>query len=90
MKDRADRTAKLTGIVDVLERDEHDEDLVAAIQIVTLDEDDYLVADSSAGDELFDLIGELVEVEGIVSEDEHGDKMITVRRCTVLDRQWDA
>ena len=88
MEHGSDEMTKLTGIVDAVDLDE--DDGVLAARVTTLDEDDYLVADGAVGEELLDLVGELVRVRGTVGENQDGDKVVTVREYLILDKDWDA
>ena len=81
-KSNPEREITLTGFISVEEWDS--EDNVTAIGIST-DDDDYLIDDNKAGEELFDFLDEDVEVTGIVREDKDGTKHITVTSYEVLD-----
>ena len=64
------------------------DDVVSEVSIET-DSDDYVVEDSGLGKELFDLLGEEVEVAGTVTEDGDGIKYIRVISYKLIESDGD-
>ena len=80
------REIQVTGIINSLDWD--DEGNILSIELSTEDED-YVVEPNAVGQELFDLVGEEVEVVGTVTRKKGGSDWINVIKYDVLDYDYD-
>ena len=80
------RDIKVSGIINSLDWD--NEDNVISIELSTEDED-YEVEPNATGKELFDLIGEEVEVVGTVTRRKGENDLIKIIKYEVLDYDYD-
>jgi hypothetical protein len=82
----------ITGIVTPVEWDEEESVIAVAITVTIEPEDsteesyteDYLVGDTEKGNELLQLIDEIVEATGTIETDEYGNKTIYVESYRVV------
>jgi hypothetical protein len=75
------QSATLTGIV--IPSDWNDDHEVVAAALATPDEKEYRIGDNRKGKELLGHLQHQVEATGLLSEDEKGRRVITVRRYIV-------
>jgi hypothetical protein len=69
------------GIVMPVDWDERER--VTSVAVSSVDEQEYVVAESGALRKLLRHVNEVVEVTGVVTENEYGEKTITVERFEV-------
>jgi len=82
----------ITGIVIPVEWDENENVIAVAISVTIVPEDsteeayteDYLVGDTEKGNELLNLLDEIVEATGTVETDEYGNKTIYVESYRIV------
>lgn len=77
---------RISGIINSLEWD--DDDNITEIEISTAGED-YIVDPSGIGKELFDYVGEDVEVVGTVSKAKGDNNVIKIIKYELLDYEED-
>jgi hypothetical protein len=80
------KEVQLFGIINSLEWDKNDN--ILSIEIST-EEEDYVVEPDDIGKDLFDCVGEEVEVTGIVTKGKDGENRIKVVAFEVLDYDED-
>jgi len=84
---RAKRTdseilATITGLLIPADWDEKG-NIIAAV-ISTYSEEEYLIDQDAKNEELLTFLRQRVKASGLVREDEHGNKMIAVKRYEIL------
>jgi len=81
----------LNGVIEEYKQD--NEGQVISIVLHVLDEDfntvSYIIEDNTVGRELFDLLGENIDVIGIVKNNKDGSKSITVKEYIVTEEEDD-
>lgn len=78
----ADILATITGLLIPADWDEKG-NIIAAV-ISTYSEEEYLIDQDSKNEELLTFVRQRVKVSGLLREDEHGNKMIKVKRYEIL------
>ena len=72
----------IRGVIFPTDWDEDDN--IVAVVIDTEDEDEYFVSQNKKGRELCALVGKKIEVTGVVSEEQDGNRVLDVKRYNII------